>query len=404
MFEPLVTIARDPALRLVVVILFLFGTASSAIAPYQALIAVELYSLPDWSWSAVMLTSAIVTVLASIIAGIISDQFDNRRVATILCVLLSIIGGVLVWQGDTRLAFLVTHALLWPAAGALFGQLFAMARLAARRLGHAKRDQVIAAVRALFALAFVIALPFWSAAFAAGYSLRIIYPVITLLACLNIVIILTFWTDEISAVFKDQQSGLSFLAALSEMASPAILLRVVLLSSVVAANVLYMTMMGLLFSAAPGREFSDAALFLMGVTALEVPLMLATGKWIARWGKVRLIVFGGIFYASFLVGFVLAIPSPLIWFMIFPAAFGAALLLSVPIPYLQDLLAHRPGAGGSLPAITQMTGFAMASAIFALGTTLGSYTTVAFIGAGIAAASSLSLALVERRSGNWGKL
>jgi predicted MFS family arabinose efflux permease len=404
MFEPLIIIARDPALRLVVMILFLFGAASSAIAPYQALIALELFQLPDWSWSVVMLTSALITVLSSIIAGIISDQYDNRRIASVLCVGLSILGGVIVWLGDTKTAFLVTHALLWPAAGALFGQLFAMARLAARRLGDAKRDQVVAAVRALFALAFVIALPFWSAAFAAGYSLRIIYPVITLLAVLNLTIILIFWTKDITAVFKDQQSGLSFFAALSEIASPAILLRVVLMSAILAANVLYMTMMGLLFSAAPGREFSDAALFLMGVTALEVPFMLATGKWIVRWGKVRLITFGGLFYASFLVAFVAAIPTPVIWLMIIPAAFGAALLLSVPIPYLQDLLSHRPGAGGSLPAITQMTGFALASSIFALGTAFGDYTTVALIGAGLAATAAVSLALVERRSGNWGRI
>ena len=401
MLKPLALIARDATLRMILILLFVYGGAFSAIAPYQALIAIEIFDLPNWAWSIVLLTGALITLAASVTFGIVTDQFDNRRIAAALCVCLTLLGGLSVWLVDHWLAFLATHMLLWPAGGALFGQLFALARLAARNFPEAERVQVVSAMRALFALSFVVALPFWSATFAAGVSLVIIYPVVVLLAAVNLIVIKVLWTPNATRALQAEKSGLTFLAALQEVASPPILLRVILLATIMAANVLYMTMMGLLFSAAPGRETSDAALFLMCVTAMEVPFMLAAGGWVTRYGQVKLITLGGVFYAAFLTLFVPLIPTSFVWFMALPAAFGAALLLSVPITYLQDLLAHRPGAGGSLPAVTQVIGFAIAATIFAIGTALDGYHTTALLGATATASAACALGLVEFRAGNW---
>ena len=402
MTKPLAPIARDPTLRLIVAILFLFGGSASAIAPYQALIGIGVYGLPDWAWSLVMLSSSLVAVASSVSFGIVTDQLDSRRPAVVACALLAIAGGLLVWFADTPAAFLLVHILFWPAAGTLFGQLFTLARPAARRYDKAEREPLIATVRALFALAFVFALPLWSAAFAAGAPLRIVYPVIAAIGAAILAITAVFWSPNMSAELRAERSGLSFFAALSQVVAVPILARVLLLSAITSANVLYMSMMGLLFAAAPGRDFSDAALFLMCVTALEVPLMIAAGSWVGRFGKVRLITFGGLFYAGFLLAYVLLISSPAIWFMALPAALGAALILSVPIGYLQDLLADRPGAGGSLLAVNQVTGFGIAAALFALGTAVGTYTTVAVLGAAVTALASLALARLEIRAGKWG--
>ena len=400
MLDPLRLIAGDRTLRLIVALTLVFGAGFSAIAPYQALIGIEIYGLPDWSWSLVMVLSALMTVTLAVSLGVVSDQYDNRKLATAVCASFILIGGGLVWVADNRAAFLCTHVLLWPAGGALFGQLFAMTRLAAKRFGTKQRDSIIAAMRAIFALSFVLALPFWSGAFAAGMSLRMIYPIVAALGLTNLLIIAMFWTPATTRDLADARSGLPFWRGVAEIATPPVLIRVGLLSAIVAANVLYMTMMGLLFEAAPGRSFSDAALFLTLVTALEVPFMLATGTWIGRWGKIRLILFGGAFYSVFLIAFVALISSPLIWPLAIAAALGAALLLSVPITYLQDLLAHRPGAGGALPAVTQVTGYLIAGSVFALGTLIGDYVLVAILGAAVTLISTLALAVVEHKSGN----
>ena len=400
MFEPLRLIAGDSTLRLIVATTLLFGAGSSAIAPYQALIGIDVYGLPDWSWSVVLIGSAVLAVIAAVGLGVVTDQLDNRKVAVVLCAILIVTGGLLVWVADTQAAFLVTHIVLWPTGGALFGQIFAMTRLAARRFDPELRDSVIAAMRAIFALSFVIALPFWSMAFGAGMPLRMIYPVIAGLGLANLLLVTLFWTPHTTHDLRDERSGLSFFRSLAEIATLPIMARVFWLAAILASNVLYMTMMGLLFEAAPNRTFADAALFLTLVTAMEVPFMLATGAWIRRWGKIRLILFGGMFYACFLIAFTALISSPFIWPLSIAAALGAALLLSVPITYLQDLLAHRPGAGGALPAVTQVTGFLIAGTVFALGTTIGDYALVATIGAAIAAVSTVVLGFIEARAGN----
>ena len=63
---------------------------------------------------------------------------------------------------------------------------------------------------------------------------------------------------------------------------------------------------------------------------------------------------------------------------------GGGLLLSLPIAYMQDLLAARPGAGGSLMAVQRVISQGIAAMVFALGTTLGGYGFVAVLsGSGI---------------------
>ncbi len=401
MLDPIRLIARDPTLRIICIILFLYGTFFSAIGPYQALIAITVFGLPDAVWSVVMLINALVTVAASIGIGIITDQRNNRRAMALICAVFSAAGGLIVWQINTPLAFLLVHLLIWPIGGSIFGQLFALARLGAKQFPADQRDIIMGAVRAIFALAFVVALPFWSAAFASGTPLTRIYPVTMLIAMAVIALILLAWPVPATRVLSSEKTGLSFGASLWEVLTAHILIRLGLLALISAANVLYMAMMGLLFNAAPGRNVQDAALFLTFVTALEVPFMLYMGYAIAHVGRVRLIAFGGVFYGVFLSVFVLAISQWWVWGLALPAALGAALILSVPISYLQDLLAHRPGAGGSLLAVNQVAGAACASGIFALGTYLGNYTTVALIGSASAIGAGIALAIVEIRAGNW---
>ena len=401
MVKSVLRVAKDPTLRTICLLLFLYGTLFSAIGPYQALIAITVFDLPDAAWSGVMFASALVTVAASVGFGIITDQHNNRRTMAVFCASLTCLGGFLVWAFASTPAFLLVHLLIWPMGASIFGQLFALARLAAARFGPGEPDMIMAAVRAIFALAFVIALPFWSLAFANGVALTALYPTVMTLAAIVILTILFAWPNEASQVLTSQQSGLSFLASLREVLTRHIVIRVALLALISAANVLFMSLLGLLFQSAPGREFRDAAVFLTLVTALEVPFMLTIGAVSSRFGRVRLIAGGGFFYGLFLAVFVTSISAWWVWAMAIPAALGAALILSVPISYLQDLLSHRPGAGGSLLAVNQVAGAACAAGIFAFGTWVGDYVTVALIGSVAAMLAAIALGAIEKSAGNW---
>jgi len=68
----------------------------------------------------------------------------------------------------------------------------------------------------------------------------------------------------------------------------------------------------------------------------------------------------------------------------------------VPIAYLQDLLADRPGAGASLMAIKRLGGDVIAALCFAVGTALVGYWLVAILGVVVSLVGALALWLADR--------
>ena len=74
--------------------------------------------------------------------------------------------------------------------------------------------------------------------------------------------------------------------------------------------------------------------------------------------------------------------TPSLWFQLIPGAVGGAITLTLPIAYLQDQMANRPGTGSDLLAVQKVAGDALAAGAFALGTTISGYGLAAILGAG----------------------
>ena len=124
--------------------------------------------------------------------------------------------------------------------------------------------------------------------------------------------------------------------------------------------------------------------------------MLMLGGPLARFGPGRMIAGAAVLHASFLAVFPLLGATPAVWALPLVAAAGAAVILTVPMQYLQDLLGSRPGAGGSLIALCNLGAQIIGAALFAFGTWVGDYSTVAWIGAPIVAMAGLSLLWLDR--------
>jgi MFS transporter, SET family, sugar efflux transporter len=82
---------------------------------------------------------------------------------------------------------------------------------------------------------------------------------------------------------------------------------------------------------------------------------------------------------------------------VLPAAIGGAVILTVPIAYLQDLLSERPGAGAALMSLQRLTGDVMAALCFALGTVISGYGVVAFLGVAVSIFGAVALFCADRR-------
>ena len=398
MFAPFRPIVKDPALRLAAVLLVLFGAHAATMAPYVSALAIKVFGLSNGAYSGVLLVASVLSVSASVGLGILADQRANRRAIALGTSAMLIAGSALVLAGHNAAAFVIANALILPLSASIFGQLFALSRLAASTHPERDRPAILSTLRALFALPWLLVLPIWSVVFDRGAPLTAIYPVTLALGAAILALTLAFWPRDGATRWPDPKSGLTFRQSLREMANLPILSRVVALGTINGAVMLYLVVMGLVFAATPGRGAADTALYAGLLAGLEVPFMLALPVLVGRVSRTSLIWAGAALYALHLGLLPLLAPTPYVWLLTIPGAAGGAVVLTQPMAYLQDLLSNRPGAGASLMALQKLAGDAFSAAVFAIGTTIAGYELAAAAGALLGVIGAGVLWAMDRRA------
>jgi hypothetical protein len=188
---------------------------------------------------------------------------------------------------------------------------------------------------------------------------------------------------------------LRFSAAFGELAKFGILARMVAVGLITGSNQLYMVLFGLLIVKGIGGVTADVGRFHGAIALLEIPFMLMCGMALKHMSKSGLIAVGGVIYAGFLFAFSTMTSMAVTYLLVVPAAFGAGIILSVSISYLQDLLAARPGAGGSLMAVSNFVGQLIGAATFAVGTAVTDYSGTAAMGGFVALAGVAALLAMD---------
>lgn len=387
----------DQALRAAGLVMALQGAVVCSFGPYFSTLAVHTFGFGDHGYAVLLALSSLVSVSASVIGGIRADQTANRRRVTLAAVCALLLGTGLMTVTPGPWVFALTVALLIPISSITFGQVFALARLAATSYPPEDRDGILAVIRALFAAPFIVVLPLWSLAFAAGAQVTLVFPVALLLTAAMLAAVLRLWPADGSTPWDDRPSGLSFRAALSEMGHPRIAARVIALGAVFSASTVYMAIISLVMVPEIGRGTQDVALYVGLVAGLEVPFMLLIPNLTRGIPRTRLILAGAALYCVHVALLPVLAATPFVWLLVLPAAVGGAVTLTVPIAYLQDLLADRPGAGASLMAVQRLAGDATAATCFALGTTLAGYGTVALLGVAASLIGATALWSADRR-------
>jgi len=396
MTASLALIWHHPTLRLIAGLMVLFGAVNASLFPYQSYVAINRIGLSDARFALVLLLASVLAVGASISAGIVTDQRANRRQVALATAAAAVIGPVLMLAAPSPLSLVLCHGILIPVSGTLFGQGFALARLACADRPD-QRDAILSGLRALLSLTFLVVLPLWSLAFAAGTDVMAIYGLAAACGALLVLLTWRYWPVDGTTAWADPPSGLSLTESLREIARGRVMLRLGLLGAITAAAALYMVLISLVFAATPGRTPGDVALFVALVAGFEVPFMLLLPRLLRFASRSLLIAVGGVLYACFLALMPVLAASPLVWLLPVLAGLSGAATLTLPIAYLQDLMADRPGAGSSLLAVQKVAADSICAAVFAAGMTIGGYGITALAGALIAAAGSIALLLADRR-------
>jgi predicted MFS family arabinose efflux permease len=385
----------NPTLRLIAVALLLLGALNASIYPYQSLIGIERIGLSKPAFSLVLVLASAVAVTSSVLFGILGDMRGNRRLIALSAAACGASGLAMMLAYPAPLTFILSHGILLPVASSLYGQLFALARLASPADGRA-RDGILGTIRAAMSVSFLFMLVFWTFAFGAGAGVMTIYISAGLASFAMLGLLYVSWPRQGATDWHDAPSGLNLRDAFAEIARPHVLVRLLLLGGVSSSGILYMVLVSLVFDASPARDASDVALYVGLVAGWEVPCLLLMPRLVARVRRTTLIALGSALYTCHLIALPILSDSPLIWAMTLIAGIGGTAIISLPIPYYQDLLHGRPGTAGAMLALQKLVADVMGAAAFAVGTSLGGYETVAIIGTLLALTGAGGLYLVDR--------
>jgi predicted MFS family arabinose efflux permease len=385
----------NPTLRLIAVALLLLGALNASVYPYQSLIGIERIGLSKPAFSLVLVLASAVAVTSSVLFGILGDMRGNRRLIALSAAACGASGLAMMLAYPAPLTFILSHGILLPVASSLYGQLFALARLASPADGRA-RDGILGTIRAAMSVSFLFMLVFWTFAFGAGAGVMTIYISAGLASFAMLGLLYVSWPRQGATDWHDAPSGLNLRDAFAEIARPHVLVRLLLLGGVSSSGILYMVLVSLVFDASPVRDASDVALYVGLVAGWEVPCLLLMPRLVARVRRTTLIALGSALYTCHLIALPILSDSPLIWAMTLIAGIGGTAIISLPIPYYQDLLHGRPGTAGAMLALQKLVADVMGAAAFAVGTSLGGYETVAIIGTLLALTGAGGLYLVDR--------
>lgn len=371
------------------------GVLNASIYPYQSLIAIEGIGLSEPAFAMVLVLASVLAVTSAVVIGIIGDQRGNRRLIAIVTAFAALIGTVAMMVFPSPVTLIICHGILLPIASSLFGQVFALAQLASTQVS-APKDSILSVIRAAMSISFLAMLIYWTWAFGVGANVMSVY-VSAALAALGLVLLMRFgWPTAGASGWSDVPAGLNMRAALTEIARPHVMVRLLFLGAIMASGILYFVLISLIFDASPLRGASDVALYVGMVAGWEVPCLLLMPRLLPHISRASLIAIGGGLYTVHLLMMPVWTDTNWLWLGTLIAGVAGTAVISLPISYYQDLLRDRPGAASAMLALQKLVADVLAAGAFALGTAIGGYQTVAFIGAAITILGALGLYLADR--------
>ena len=394
---PLRLVWQSPVFRMLATIIGLVGCVNASVYPYQSLIGIEDVGLSHAAFALVMVLASAVAVTTSVYIGILGDQRANRRRVALTTACFGVAGAALMLAAPHPTTFVLANGVFLPIASSLFGQSFAMTRLATHDM-PAQRDGIQATIRAAMSITFLAMLVFWTFAFAAGLPVRSIYASGGLASLCLVLVIYFFWPRDGQTPWQDRPSGLRLTQALRQLARPAVAIRLLCLGAVSSSGTVYMVLISLVMEATPGRSNADVALYVGLVAGWEVPFMLLLPRYLAHVSRSRLIILGTACYVCHLALIPVLAGSSALWLLTFAAGLGGTAILILPIAYYQDLLSSQPGTAAALLALQKLVADSLAALAFGVGTAVGGYGLTALIGAGVALTGAFGLWLVDSRA------
>lgn len=394
MLSSLSAILHNPGVRVSAISIFFFGLTGATTAPFLSLIGIHELGLSNAHYSLLIFTASCINVVASVGIGMLADRMGHFRMPMLVVSLFGVVGYGAVYLMPNQLVFVLCALCCLPIFGALNSLIFANVRSASSGMAVKDLVAVNSGVRAIISASWVL-VPGIVGFFLAGRHSMLpafLYACLGAAACFFLYLLFLPKAENAGSTEVAEK----IVASLSEITNPGLLLRVLavaLISSMMQMNgvVLPLVVTG------PAHGSNAVVGITVGIVAfLEIVFILFWGWVERRTSAVLTLTVGAVIYCSYLMllGFA---TTPLHIYLLTPiAGLGAAAIISVPISYLQNLIADRAGLGSSLIAVNMFLSGGLNSLVFALGTKIGDYSFTAKLGALVGLSGIVMMLVLEK--------
>lgn len=391
------SIIRDSRIRIPTVTLVALAFTYASTVPYQSIIGISELGMSDGAYSALVFFAAIVNVAISLTLGIWSDRLTERRPLVLALSVAGMIGFGSIALIRSPAVFIFSVLLLVPMSNSTYSLLFASVRARTNQLVRSEAVAITSTVRALYSGSWAVAPGLVGLALVTSPSMTPAYGVaaVASLICFCLYFFFAPGNGPVRETIPDQPG---FFASLKRVFAADVFIRVFVMSLLLGLQRLNGMVSPLIVVHKIGGSVVDVG-FLSGLTAfLEMPFMMMWGLVQRRFRTVHVLAFGSVLYCLYLVLLGFATAPWQLYALLGLNACGAAAILSLPITYLQDLIADRPGLGSSLISLNTFIGIGVAAGLFALGTAVTDYSGTAFVGAATGIATIVILLYLESGS------
>lgn len=388
---------RVPMTALISASLLSIGVGYASTAPYDAIVAVEALKISHGDFALILTIASIIGVVASVALGWLSDRIGDRRLLMLVTALLGAAGMAVMYVLRSPQAFVIAYCIILPFGNAAFGQTFAYARVYYDHRQPKDAEFRITVLRSIYAASWVMVPPIagWIAAVYQVFDVYLLAAV-AYLGCGAITLLML--SDPATRVIAtppnpstDGKGGIALPMLIG--IGGVLLINVAIRLSGTATPLAMVSNFG--------GTIGDVGIA-AGIGAfLEIPLMLAWGFAGRRFRKHTLIAAGALIYAIYQVLLSQAGGVTEVFWLQVPRSVAIAVLMSVPISYMQEAIRGRVGLSTSLLDVTVVASGMLSAALFGLFASPGHYLELFWISGGLAAAGAAVLLVahnvVQRR-------
>ncbi|TLX08399.1 MFS transporter [Rhizobium sp. MHM7A] len=388
---------RNPAIRASMIAIFTFGMAGAMTAPYRSVVGIRELGLSDGLYSTLTFASAAVNVVVSVLLGNLADRLGEYRSAMIGACVFGIVGYGMVYAFPDAAVFVVSALIPLPIYGALNSLLFANARAAMQGMNRSEMVTANSGVRAMISLSWVL-IPGVTGLVLSGASSMLPAYLFAAISCLFCQGIILFALPKRAGTELAATHHLTYLGALRQVVSPRISAHVCGVALITSTLHLNDALLPLIATGAAHGALSDVGILVGIVALLEIVFIIVWSRIARKTGQMAALAAGSIVYAVFLGLLGFASEPWHLYALTLLAGIGAAAIISIPITYLQDLIADRPGLGSALISVNIFASAGIGALVFAAGTAVAGYSGTAVFSAVTGLSGITMLGFLRRRS------